>query len=194
MAMTAQEVSSEMQSFVNGCKSLRNAIEAKDFAALTDAKLALSKVRLAEFSPADYSVADAESKYLTAPTVLFTPEFAAELSRKKIIEPCNPAETAHLMRGDDYDFKLLHGSIEPCSRITFTTEGCDYCEMALISMSDSNLKFEIIIPDSDIVPAVVSGGNSISLAGWTLSEEPTEFQFVVTNNSREPQTFVIAIN
>ncbi|MDE5673797.1 MAG: hypothetical protein K2I44_00430 [Muribaculaceae bacterium] len=190
----AEDMTTTMQSFLQGCNAMREAIENNRLASLTDAKIALSSIRLSEFSDADYAIVNTKQESMSAPTILFTPEFASELSKKKVIEYGNLGKSAHLMRGDEYDLKLLHGTIAPKDSITFSTEAIEFCEMALFSLSDSNLSFEIKLADGSIVPMILNGDGSTYYTNWNLAEDPSSFQFTVYNYSERPQTFVIAIN
>lgn len=193
--LAAQEISLPMLTFHKGCVALRDAIEKKDFASLTEAKMLLSEVRLAEFSDDDYIMDSSEKEStLDRPTVYFMPEFAASLSEDMVADEKGMEKAAHLMRGDEYDLKLLHGTIKPSSVITFTTEGIDFCEMALFSMTDSKLRFEIILPDGTSVERGSVGDESFQYFNWMLPDEPVSYKFVVTNESTLPQTFVIAQN
>lgn len=188
------EQSPEMGDFLRGCEAMRYAIEHNDFASLTDAKMILSSLKLAEFSADDYHIVGNGGESLLQPLVLFTPVYAAELTKRGVIELGAFGDGAHLMRGDDYQFKLLHATIAPKAEVTFSSIAFENCDMALFSMSNSDLKFEVTLSDGSTVPMIVRGNNSIWYTNWDLPEEPEEFRFTVTNQSNEPQTFVVALN
>ena len=198
--LAAQEISLPMLYFHKGCVALRDAIEKRDFASLTEAKMLLSIIRLVDFAEEDYTIeTQGNIKTLGRPTVVFSPEFADLLSEDMIGDEEEMDNTVHIM-GDyisgvkEYDLKLLHGSVKPSSVITFTTEGIDFCEMALFSMTDSKLRFEIILPDGTSVERRSVGDESFQYFNWRLPDEPVTYKFVVTNESTLPQTFVIAQN
>lgn len=193
VAVSAQEMSEAMKLYLSGCVAFRDAVEHNDFPALTDAKLALSELELEKFLECDYTIADDDSRAaLSSPKIIFTPEFAAEMIRKGIISIEEDAEDVYTMRGNP-ELHVLHASIAPRSRASFSSMGMDDCEMLLFAMSDSSMQLSV---ESAGVPAQVSplAEGAAWFATWNMPSELAEYTFTVINNGDKPATFVIALN
>lgn len=191
-AVLAINLSEEMQNFLNGCVAMRQAVEENDFTKLTDAKILLSKIELGEFIkgedffPIDEKTVDA----IGDPQIIFTPEYASKLSREgKIV--LKDLMDVHLMRGIN-ELSLWHASIMPGSEIALKGSGVDDCEMLLFGLTGSGLKLRVLDGNMKEQQVEEIAGDAW-LAKWFMPDEG-EFQFLISNESDNPQTFVIAIN
>lgn len=191
----AEKWSEAMATYLEGCRQMRQAIEKNDISLLTDAKLTFKPLTLSEFSDNDYwAVEDSDPGVVKAPIIYFTPDFAEELVKKGVITLDN-VEFSHLMRkGDDNDLNLIHGTIEPNSRITYKSLSRADCEMLLFSMSDSKLELEVTDVEGKKVKCDKLDKGTAWIACWEMPDDPTNYTFTIINKGKKASPFVVAIN
>lgn len=191
----AREMSESMKTYVEGCMLMREAIATRSFETLTDARIVLSGMDLAEYSPRNFAPADSESAAsLSAATIYFSPDFADEMIKRGEMD-IEGYKNAHVMRkGEGNYLRVWHASIKPQSRCSLKGNERNEREMLLLSASGSKLRLEVRDHEGNPVECEALDGGSAWLAQWTLPAEASEFTFSIINEGDETSSFVIATN
>ena len=193
----AQELPHAFKTYLEGCQLMTKAIETRDFATLTDAKLQFSHLRLTAFPIDILRPADEESQSHILPAkIYYTIAYANDLIANKVFE-IDDIKYAHMMRdeGDgEYDLQIWNASIEPRSKVTFTSLALDDCEMMLYTPESDQLRLEVWDNSGKKVESVSFDSGRVWFAGWMMPDTPESYRFSISNEGNKTATFVIAIN
>ena len=166
----AQTPSKPMATYRDACVKLLSGID-NDFDTyyLGDALDLFKKIRITEFSEADYNAVDSTTiSNETNPTILFVPEYADSLIRNHMLIDL---ENISIMRkGEDYDVQILHKGIKAGKTVCYQSAGQDFCELLVVGESKAKIKLTVTnLENKEQYVGVFERDGSIAYTQWMMS-------------------------
>ena len=191
----AQTPSAPMSIYRDACVKLLEGIDNNfDTYDLGDALDLFKKVRITEFSIADYYAVDSITiANETAPKILFVPEYADSLIRNHILIDLD--NISIMRKGEDYDVQILHKGIKAGKTVSYQSVGQDFCELLIVGESDAKIKLTVInIENNEIHKGSTERNGSISYTQWNMPATGGKFEFKIENETEKDVSIVIAVN
>lgn len=191
----AQTPSKPMATYRDACVKLLSGID-NDFDTyyLGDALDLFKKIRITEFSEADYNAVDSTTiSNETNPTILFVPEYADSLIRNHMLIDL---ENISIMRkGEDYDVQILHKGIKAGKTVCYQSAGQDFCELLVVGESKAKIKLTVTnLENKEQYVGVFERDGSIAYTQWMMSSVGGRFEFKIENETDKDVSIVIAVN
>lgn len=191
----AQIPSKAMAAYRDACVKLLTGID-NDFDTydLGDALDLFRKVRITEFSEADYNAVDSTTLLNeTNPTILFVPEYADSLIRNHMLIDLD--NISIMRKGEDYDVQILHKGIKAGKTVCYQSAGQDFCELLVVSESHAKIKLTVTnLENKEQYVGILDRNGSISYTQWTMSSIGGRFEFKIENETDKDVSIVIAVN
>lgn len=191
----AQTPSKPMAIYRDACVKLVSGIDNNfDTYDLGDALDLFKKVRITEFSEADYNAVDSTTiSNETNPTILFVPEYADSLIRNHMLIDL---ENISIMRkGEDYDVQILHKGIKAGKTVCYQSAGQDFCELLVVGESKAIIKLTVTnLENKEQYVGVLDRDGSIAYTQWMMSSVGGRFEFKIENETDKDVSIVIAVN
>lgn len=192
----AQSVSQPMNQYIQGCDMLLSGIIHKSFVDILDAVniLTANHLKLLQFEDFDSLDKDV-SERITLPYIMFTPDFAIEISKSDKIEDAYTITNPYIMRkGDEYNLQIWNAAIQPKTSASFKAKGVEACELLLLSSASSSLSLSVSFTDKEVeVESQTLTSSKYTVANWYM-DKVSDYYFTITNNGDKIETFVLATN
>lgn len=182
--------STKMADYYNGCKKILEGIVNKDKYALYEAKEYFAKVNIENI----YPVCKMGIKNEKKAEIFFCQEYADALIKNHFL--LNNIDDISIMRNaDESDLLVFHRAIDAHGILDYDWEGCDDCELTLITTKKGKMKVTVIDKTTGKEYEAQPDEQGIAYhINWNMGETENTYSIRVENMSDDCVSFVIALN